>query len=72
MSYFLWGPPAPDTNVVIACGGNPDDLRELFGLVAEGPVAVSQDALWRTKIIWICQGPQFTWRILWPSRAKRY
>jgi len=55
-SYWLWGPPPPDTEVVIVIQGSREQLEAIFDEVVEAGTAVTELAIESHMTIWVCRG----------------
>lgn len=64
-SYWLWGPPPGDGEVVIAINFDRDDLADLFFQVTEAGVAVTPEAEEDEIRVWICRGLRPSFHELW-------
>ena len=73
MTYYLWGPPDPHVDVVIAYGMSEVALKRVFADVQ--PVATISHPLasaWHTDLaVYVCRAPRTPLRQSWPQ-LKRY
>jgi 4-amino-4-deoxy-L-arabinose transferase-like glycosyltransferase len=73
-TYWLWGPPAEDRDVVVAIGFERRRLQALFGdvqMAGRVPALASVAPEERGAPIWVCREPRGTWAQLWP-RLREY
>lgn len=71
MTYYLWGPPTEEPEVLITCGINEQSLRNLYGQVEVAAIAESEESMWKTLRIFVCREPTTPMAEFWP-RAKGY
>lgn len=69
-SYWFWGPPPDDTEVVIVIRGNPETLHELCEEASEVAVAETPEALESSMRIWLCVGPRRPLSEIWGERKS--
>jgi hypothetical protein len=69
-SYWMWGPPRGDVEVVIVIRDNRDHLEEMFEQVEEGGVAETRYARESRIMIWVCTGLRQPIEALW--KANKY
>jgi Dolichyl-phosphate-mannose-protein mannosyltransferase len=72
-NYWLWGPEGATGEIVIVVGGDPDDLREIFGRFEQ--VATTDCGYCMPyengMPIFLCREPRVDLRALWPT-LKHY
>jgi hypothetical protein len=73
MTYWLWGPPDPDPQVVIAYGMPEPTLQRIFTDVrAVATISHPLASAWHTDlVVYVCRAPRTSLRQSWPE-LKRY
>ncbi len=73
MTYYLWGPPPEQAEIILAYGYEREELLQMFGTVifagtVRHPLAVSK---FQNLNFFICRDRRRQWSVVWP-RMKRF